>query len=115
MAIVKGTTADEHGNIALERDPSPWACSTWRWPPELGATVIAEVTRTAAAGSLHPRAVVIPAPLVDYVVAPEEFEDEHDPAMSGEVRAPLRPIRLPLDEKVVIARRAIQEFAPGTS
>ena len=53
-----------------------------------------------------------PGPLVDYVVvAPEEFEDEHDPAMSGEVRAPLRSIRLPLDEKVVIARRAIQEFA----
>src|SRR5262249_5845967 len=79
-----------------------------------GGVVIAEVTRTAAAGSLHPRAVVIPSPFVDYVVvAAEEFEDEHDPAMSGEIRVPLQPARLPLDEKVVIARRAIQEVAPG--
>ena len=115
VAIVKGTTADEHGNIALERDPFTLGVLYMAMAARnSGGTVIAEVTRTAAAGSLHPRAVVIPAPLVDYVVvAPEEFEDEHDPAMSGEVRAPLRPVRLPLDEKVVIARRAIQEFAPG--
>jgi acyl CoA:acetate/3-ketoacid CoA transferase len=58
--------------------------------------------------------VVIPAPLVDCVVVTgEEFEDEHDPAMSGEVRVPLRPTRLPLDEKLVIARRAVREFRPG--
>ena len=115
VAIVKGTTADEDGNIALERDPFTLGVLYMAMAARnSGGTVIAEVTRTAAAGSLHPRAVVIPAPLVDYVVvAPEEFEDEHDPAMSGEVRAPLHPIRLPLDEKVVIARRAVQEFSPG--
>jgi acyl CoA:acetate/3-ketoacid CoA transferase len=51
---------------------------------------------------------------VDYVVvSPEEFEDEHDPTMSGELHAPRRSARLPLDDKVVIARRAIQELQPG--
>src|SRR5262245_29689354 len=115
VAIVKGTTADEHGNVSLERDPFTLGVFYLAMAARnSGGTVIAEVTRTAAAGSLHPRAVVIPAPLVDYVVvAPEEFEDEHDPAMSGEVRVPLRPARLPLDERVVIARRAIQEVAAG--
>jgi acyl CoA:acetate/3-ketoacid CoA transferase len=115
VAIVKGTTADEHGNIALERDPFTLGVFYMALAARnSGGTVIAEVTRTAAAGSLHPRAVVIPAPLVDYVVvAPEEFEDEHDPTMSGEIRVPLRPAPLALDEKVVIARRAVQEFRPG--
>jgi propionate CoA-transferase len=115
VAIVKGTTADEDGNIALERDPfTLGVCYMAMAARNSGGTVIAEVTRTAAAGSLHPRAVVIPAPLVDcVVVAAEEFEDEHDPTMSGEVRVPLQPSRLPLDEKVVIARRAVREFRPG--
>jgi propionate CoA-transferase len=115
VAIVKGTTADEHGNISLERDPFTLGVFYMAMAARnSGGTVIAEVTRTAAAGSLHPRAVVIPAPLVDYVVvACEEFEDEHDPTMSGEVRVPLRPTRPTLDEKVVIARRAVREFRPG--
>jgi acyl CoA:acetate/3-ketoacid CoA transferase len=115
VAIVKGTTADEHGNISLERDPFTLGVFYMAMAARNSAgRVIAEVTRTAAAGSLHPRAVVIPAALVDYVVvAAEEFEDEHDPTMSGEMRPPLRPARLPLDEKVVIARRAVREFRPG--
>jgi acyl CoA:acetate/3-ketoacid CoA transferase len=115
VAIVKGTTADEHGNVTLERDPFTLGVFYMALAARnSGGTVIAEVTRIAAAGSLHPRAVVIPAPLVDrVVVAPEEFEDEHDPAMSGEVRVPVRPTRLPLDDKVVIARRAVREFRPG--
>jgi acyl CoA:acetate/3-ketoacid CoA transferase len=115
VAIVKGTTADEHGNISLERDPFTLGVFYIALAARnSGGTVIAEVTRTAAAGSLHPKAVVIPAPLVDYVVvAPEEFEDEHDPTMSGEVRVTLRPPRLPLDERVVIARRAVRELRPG--
>jgi acyl CoA:acetate/3-ketoacid CoA transferase len=115
VAIVKGTTADEDGNVALERDPFTLGVFYMALAARnSGGTVIAEVTRTAAAGSLHPRAVVIPGSLVDHVVvAPEEFEDEHDPRMSGEIRVPLQPARLALDEKVVIARRAIQEFAPG--
>jgi propionate CoA-transferase len=116
VAIVKGTTADERGNVALERDPFTLGVLYMAMAARnSGGTVIAEVTRTAAAGSLHPRAVVIPAPLVDcVVVAPEEFEDEHDPAMSGEIRVPLHPSRLPLDEKIVIARRAVREFRPGS-
>jgi propionate CoA-transferase len=115
VAIVKGTTADEHGNISLERDPFTLGVFYIALAARnSGGTVIVEVTRTAAAGSLHPKSVVIPAPLVDYVVVTsEEFEDEHDPTMSGEVRVALRPPRLPLDERIVIARRAVQEFRPG--
>jgi propionate CoA-transferase len=115
VALVKGTTADEQGNVSLERNPFTLGVLYLAMAARnSGGTVIAEVTRTAAAGSLHPRAVVIPAPLVDYVVvASEEYEDEHDPTMSGEIRVPVRPARLPLDEKVVIARRAVKEFRPG--
>jgi propionate CoA-transferase len=115
VAILKGTTADEHGNVSLERDPFTLGVFYMALAARnSGGTVIVEVSRAAAGGSLHPRAVVIPAPLVDYVVVvPEEFEDEHDPSMSGEVQAPLRPATLPLDEKVVIARRAVREFRPG--
>ena len=69
VAIVKGTTADEHGNMSLERNPFTLGVLYLAMAARnSGGTVIAEVTRTAAAGSLHPRAVVIPAPLVDYVV-----------------------------------------------
>ena len=115
VALLKGTTADEQGNVSLERDPFTLGVFYMALAARnSGGTVIVEVTRAAAGGSLHPRSVVIPAPLVDYVVvASEEFEDEHDPRMSGEIQAPLYPVTLPLDEKVVIARRAIQEFSPG--
>jgi acyl CoA:acetate/3-ketoacid CoA transferase len=115
VALLKGTTADEQGNVSLERDPFTLGVFYMALAARnSGGTVIVEVTRAAAGGSLHPRSVVIPAPLVDYVVvAPEEFEDEHDPRMSGEIQAPLAPAALPLDEKVVIARRAVREFRPG--
>ena len=57
VALVKGTTADEHGNISLERDPFTLGVLYMAMAARnSGGTVIAEVTRTAAAGSLHPRA-----------------------------------------------------------
>lgn len=116
VALVKGTTADESGNISLERDPFTLGVFYLSAAAKnSGGRVIAEVTRVVADGTLHPRQVVIPATLVDYVVvSPEEFEDEHDPSMSGEIRVPLGVKPLPLDERVIIARRAIREMPPGS-
>jgi acyl CoA:acetate/3-ketoacid CoA transferase len=83
-----------------------------------GGTVIAQVKRLAAAGSLAPQAVRVPGILVDYViVAPDQLqttETIYEPAISGEVRRPDASFNLaPWGLDKVIARRAAMELRRG--
>jgi propionate CoA-transferase len=82
-----------------------------------GGVVIVQVERLAGGRSLSPRAVVLPAPLVDaVVVAPPElhmqtFATAYSPAFSGELRAPSGgPPPPPLDVRKIIARRVAFEL-----
>ncbi|MEM2681654.1 MAG: acyl CoA:acetate/3-ketoacid CoA transferase, partial [Zestosphaera sp.] len=83
---------------------------------------IAQVKRVARVGSISPRSVHIPAPLVDYVVvAPESLESHgqtdtilYDPTISGEIIPPEKSLRssaLQLGVRKVIARRVALELA----
>jgi acyl CoA:acetate/3-ketoacid CoA transferase len=81
--------------------------------------VIAQVKRLARAGTLKPHDVVVPGILVDsIVVVPDQWqtaEGEYNPALSGELKVPLENIpRLQLDERKVVARRAVEELRPGS-
>jgi acyl CoA:acetate/3-ketoacid CoA transferase len=112
IAIIRGTTADEFGNISMEHEGAYLGA----YDVALAArnhrgTVIAQVKRVTAAGSLHPQMVRVPGILVDYiVVAPEQWQTTqtpYDPAISGETRRPLGECKpLPFDTAKVIARRA---------
>ncbi len=121
-AFIRGTSADGKGNISMEKEAVTLeALPIAQAVKNCGGIVIAQVERIVETGSLHPRSVKLPGMLVDcVVVAPPEkhaqtFAEQYNPAYSGEIRIPLSGIRkLPLDERKVICRRAVEELEPGS-
>lgn len=122
VGLIRGTTADEKGNISMEKEALTLeSLPIAQAAKNSGGIVIAQVERVAVAGSLHPRSVKIPGILVDYVVvaAPEAhsqtFAEQYNPSYSGTVKVPLNSIKkLPLDERKIICRRAVEELEPGS-
>ncbi|AUH33299.1 acyl CoA:acetate/3-ketoacid CoA transferase [Paracoccus tegillarcae] len=119
VAIIRATTADEHGNLTYEHEGAylgglDQAIATRNH----GGLIIAQVKRVTAAGSLRPHDVHVPGHLVDLiVVAPDQWqttETPYDPAISGEVMRPWDSFSLAEHgvEKV-IARRAAMELRRG--
>ncbi|WP_316980451.1 acyl CoA:acetate/3-ketoacid CoA transferase [Shumkonia mesophila] len=119
VALLRGTTADEDGNITMEQEAIPGEMlSTAQAVRHCGGIVIVQVKRLARRGTLPPRNVKIPGILVDYVVVdPEQrqtYASEYNPAYSGEVRVPPSAIKpLPFGHRKAIARRAAMELFPG--
>ncbi|PKO65249.1 MAG: acyl CoA:acetate/3-ketoacid CoA transferase [Betaproteobacteria bacterium HGW-Betaproteobacteria-16] len=121
VAIIRGTLADERGNITLDKEgvlleQLSIAQAANRW----GGIVICQVEAVVKAGSLHPKAVKVPGLLVDYVVIgkPENhmqsIATQFNPALCGDIRVPTGSmVPMPLDERKVIARRAAMEVTPG--
>ena len=116
VAIIRATTADEHGNLTFEHEGAYLGA----YDQALAARnhrgiVIAQVKRLTAFGSLRPQQVRVPGVLVDYVVVyPEQqqtTQTAYNPAISGEVFRPLwdfKPIEWGVDK--IIARRAALEL-----
>ncbi len=121
VAIIRGTTADEDGNISLEEEPltksipyQAMAAKNW------GGKVIAQVKRVVPSGSIDPRIVLVPGVWVDAIVVAENqwqherFPGLYDPAIDGRERVSPPPAPLyPLDADKVIARRAAMELEVG--
>jgi len=122
VAILRGTTADEKGNISMEKEAMPLeSLSIAQAAKNSGGKVIVQVERVAEAGSLDPNRVVIPGIYVDAVVVAEDekdhmqsFAEQYNPAYTGETRVPLGSLApLELNERKVIARRAAMELVPN--
>ena len=121
VAIIRGTVADEKGNITLDKEgvlleQLAIAQAAKRW----GGIVVVQVERIVKAGSLHPKAVKVPGLLVDYVVVAQPqnhmqtIATQFNPALCGDVKVPTGSLApMPLDERKVIARRAAMEVTPG--
>ena len=119
VAFLRGTTADEDGNISMENEAVfgemlPMAQATHR----SGGVVIVQVARLAQRGSLPAKQVKIPGMLVDLVVVDphqrQTYMTEYSPAYAGELRVPVDQIpALAFDARKVIARRAALELFPG--
>jgi propionate CoA-transferase len=116
VCFIRGTTADEKGNLTLEQEPAflevlPMAMAT----RNSGGIVIAQVKRLAQAGTLPAKMVKVPHTMVHHIVVhPSQWqsvEAEYNPAYSGEVKVPVSSLpMMPLDERKVIARRAALEI-----
>lgn len=120
--LIRGTYADENGNISTEREAMvleilPAVMATKRW----GGKVICQVESIVKDGSIAPKDVVVPGVFVDAVVVCENPQEEHrqtyswyyDPSYSGEVRVPESSLEvLPTDMRKIIARRAMAELRP---
>jgi propionate CoA-transferase len=118
VAFLRGTTADEDGNITMEREAVfGEMLSMAQAAHNAGGIVIVQVERLARRGSLAPKSIKIPGMLVDLVVVDprqmQSYTTQYSPAFAGELRVPLDAIRpLPFDPRKVIARRASMELFP---
>lgn len=123
VALVRGTTADEMGNISMEKEGIYGTVFTItqaaKAGPDRGMT-FCQVERVARLGTINPKAVHIPGPLIDYVaVSPAEYawqtgSIEFDPRISGGLIPPLghkHHEKIELDARTVIERRAAIEMA----
>ncbi|MEM6547334.1 MAG: CoA-transferase [Pseudomonadota bacterium] len=118
IAILRGTTADEAGNVTMERealilDNLAQAMAV----KNSGGIVLVQVERVAAPRSLNPRDVIIPGALVDAIVVAEPehhlqtYATAYSHLFTGRFRAPASaaaPIQL--GARKVIARRCAFEL-----
>jgi len=124
VALVRGTTADEWGNISFEKEgiinEGFHACATAK---RNGGITIIQVERIVKGGSLRPRDVKIPGVLVDYVVvstdekwSAQSERKPYNPFFAENLKKPVSQMpRLPLNARKVIARRAAMEIQKGNT
>lgn len=115
VAILKGTYADERGNISFDDEPLTLeATSLAMATKNAGGLVIVQVKRKVTNGALDPKLVKIPGLLVDYVV---EVADEtkhmqtfgtqyNSDFVTSNVIKSETAINIPLNAKKIIARRS---------
>jgi acyl CoA:acetate/3-ketoacid CoA transferase len=119
VAIIRATTADEHGNLTYEHEGAylgglEQAIAVRNH----GGIVIAQVKRLTANGTLRPHDVRVPGHLVDYIIVdPDQrqtTETDYDPAISGEISRTWDSFsRAEHGIEKIIARRAAMELSPG--
>lgn len=122
VAIVRGTTADENGNISIEKEAIALEFLTLALAAKgSGGIVIVQVERLTKNGTIHPMMVKLPKVIVDVVVVakPENhwqipMAEQYNPSLCGETRVPLSAVEpLPMSERKVVCRRCAMELVPN--
>lgn len=121
VALLRATTADEHGNLSMEREALTLEMlSLAQAARNCGGVSIAQVERVVPVGVLDPKSVQVPGILVDAVVIAQQenhwqtFAEQFNPAYvspPGPVQMDL-PV-MALDESKIVARRAALELFRG--
>jgi propionate CoA-transferase len=114
VALLCGTTADEEGNVTMEKEPlTIEVLSIAQAVKNSGGIVLAQVERVSTQRLLSPREVKIPGVLVDGMVVAEPenhmqtFVENYNPAYTGEIIASADNIpHMPFDHRKVVVRRA---------
>jgi propionate CoA-transferase len=122
VAFVRGTFADDKGNITMDHEATySEAATIAQAVKNSGGIVIVQVDKVVKSGTLNPRNVKIPRIYVDYIVEAKDKEDQnqilgydYDPSLSGEVNMEVGGMEsLKLDERKIIGRRAVMELVKG--
>lgn len=114
VALLRGTTADEEGNITMEKEALTLeVLSIAQAAKNSGGIVLVQVERVISERTFSPQAVRIPGILVDGVVVarPENhmqtFAERYNPAYTGEIQVSKSSMpSLPLTVRKIIGRRA---------
>ena len=120
VAMIRGTTADENGNMTVENEGALLECLPLAQAAKnTGGIVIAEVAYLAKNGTLNPKDVRVPGVMIDYVVISgpgnhwQSAGAAFTPGYSGTIHVPLDHIpEMPMTERLIIARRAAMELEP---
>lgn len=120
VAFIRGTYADELGNITLEKEMAPLDCTAQAMAVHNnGGKVVVQVEKVVKAGQLDPKLVKIPGIYVDAVVvcpAESPYQSQsincpYDPAYAGNTQVAVDSIQpKKLDAKKIIGRRAAMEL-----
>lgn len=119
VAFIRGTTADEDGNISMEEEAAYFnILSVAQAAHNYGGLVFAQVKRAVKRGSIDTRMIKVPGVIVDYVVVePNQWQTyvgEYNPGLCGAAKMIVeRQKKIALDERKVICRRAAMELIPG--
>jgi propionate CoA-transferase len=118
VALIRGTSADEAGNLSMEREPLTLGVLGLAIAARSsGGTVIAQVERLTARYSQPPKSVTVPGALIDAVVlAPDQeqsAEGRYNPYITGEARKPLERAPYPPGPEKGLLRRALLELRRG--
>ncbi|MEL7650214.1 MAG: malonate decarboxylase subunit alpha [Sedimentibacter sp.] len=116
LAVIRGTTADEQGNISFENEPLTLeGISIASAAKNNGGTVIVQVEKVVRKGSILPQNVKIPHIMVDYIVVAEDPEKNHrqnygtyfDPRFTrNDIVIEGTSVKEPMNCRKIIARRA---------
>lgn len=118
VCLIRATTADTEGYASMEDEITYIdVLQLAQAVHNNGGTVILQVKRVVKAGTLHPKSVKIPGFLVDAIVVEpnqEQLYNGSDRFFSGDYIADDSDVNiLPLDQRKVVARRALMEVKPG--
>lgn len=124
IALIRGTTADENGNITFEDESSYIdALDIAMAAKNSGGKVIVQVKNYVNSESIKRTDVLIPGILVDAVVVTSDVEQYHrqvpatvyDPVIAGQYRKHVESTKnIKLDNRKIIARRAAMELRPNS-
>lgn len=117
VAVIRGTSADELGNISFENEPLTLeGISIASAAKNNGGIVIVQVERILREGAIPPQQVGIPHIMVDYIVVARDKERNHrqnygtyfDPRFTRRdiISDDLRMFSEPMGVRKIIARRA---------
>lgn len=122
--LIRGTYADENGNITTEQEAMvlevlPAVMATKRF----NGRVICQVKQVLKKGTIDPKKVTVPGVLVDAVVVCDDVIEDHrqtsswyyDPSYSGQAFAQESAFQpIPLTVRKVIGRRSLMFLTPDT-
>jgi propionate CoA-transferase len=125
VGFIRGTYADEQGNITLEREVCALeVTSVAQAVKNTGGKLIVQVEKVVTNGSLDPKLVKVPGIYVDYIVVAIIYSEHqqcqgcaYDGAMTGDFRVPLSSLAFPpsLSQKDYRGRRGRDGTKPTPS